>query len=185
MAINKIEMQDIEGNILYPYTTGDIVKYNDEATVVDKLDEIDTNLTNLKANLTAAVNDKIGSSLNQDSSIKEITSKIDTIVTLSSGTKDATATANQILLGETAYAHGIKIIGTIISKETTTYIPGIINQTIEAGTYLSGVQTIQGDANLIAENIISGKTIFGVTGTGEAEVISDEEFNTLRDEIFQ
>lgn len=185
MTISKIEMQDIEGNILYPYTTGDIVQYSDAVTIINKIDEIETNLTDLKAELTTAINNKTGSSLTSDSSLTDIVSKINEIITLNSGTEDATATAEQILSGQTAYVHGTKITGTVVSKEATTYTPSTINQTIEADIYLSGIQTIQGDVNLIAENIISGKTIFGVTGTAEAEVISDEEFNILRDEIFQ
>lgn len=51
------------------------------------------------------------------------------------------------------------------TKEATTYTPTTSNQTIAAGTYCSGVQTINGDANLKAENIAEGVSIFGVTGT--------------------
>lgn len=50
-------------------------------------------------------------------------------------------------------------------KAATTYTPSTSNQTIPAGTYCTGVQTIKGDANLVAENIVSGKSIFGVAGT--------------------
>lgn len=51
------------------------------------------------------------------------------------------------------------------TKSATTYTPTTSNQTIAAGTYCSGVQTIKGDANLKAENIAEGVSIFGVTGT--------------------
>jgi hypothetical protein len=51
------------------------------------------------------------------------------------------------------------------TKSATTYTPTTSNQTIAAGTYCSGVQTIRGDANLKAENIAEGVSIFGVTGT--------------------
>ena len=51
------------------------------------------------------------------------------------------------------------------TKGATTYTPGTTNQTIASGTYLTGTQTISGDANLIASNIKSGTTIFGVTGS--------------------
>lgn len=51
------------------------------------------------------------------------------------------------------------------TKSATTYTPGTSDQTISAGTYCSGVQTIKGDANLIPSNIVDGKTIFGVAGT--------------------
>ena len=50
-------------------------------------------------------------------------------------------------------------------KAATTYTPTTADQTIAAGIYLTGKQTIKGDTNLVAGNIVSGITIFGVTGT--------------------
>ena len=49
-------------------------------------------------------------------------------------------------------------------KSSATITPGTTDQTIAAGQYLTGTQTIKGDANLIPGNIISGKSIFGVSG---------------------
>jgi len=80
-------------------------------------------------------------------------------------TSDATASAGHILSGMTAYVNGNKITGSVPSKAAATYTPGTTDQTIAAGQYLSGIQTIKGDANLIASNIKSGTSIFGVTGT--------------------
>ena len=53
----------------------------------------------------------------------------------------------------------------LTTKGATTYTPGTSNQTIASGTYLTGTQTIKGDANLKAENIAEGVSIFGVAGT--------------------
>ena len=50
-------------------------------------------------------------------------------------------------------------------KSAATITPTTTDQTIDVGQYLVGTQTIQGDANLIPENIASGVSIFGVTGT--------------------
>jgi len=53
----------------------------------------------------------------------------------------------------------------ITAKSAQTYTPGTTNQTIASGQYLTGAQTISGDANLTAANIASGVSIFGVAGT--------------------
>ncbi len=80
-------------------------------------------------------------------------------------TSDATATANQMLNGSTAYVNGSKITGTMAIKQAQTYTPSAVNQTITASQYLAGNQTILGDANLTPSTILKGKTLFGVTGT--------------------
>ena len=53
----------------------------------------------------------------------------------------------------------------LTTKAATTYTPSTSNQTIASGTYLTGTQTIKGDANLVAGNIKSGVSIFGVAGS--------------------
>lgn len=67
---------------------------------------------------------------------------------------------------------------TVQAAQTIT--PGTSNKTIASGRYLTGTQTIKGDANLVAGNIKSGVSIFGVTGThsgGEdlEAIISEQE----------
>lgn len=56
-----------------------------------------------------------------------------------------------------------------------TYTPGTANQTIAAGTCITGAQTIKGDANLKAANIKKGVTIFGIAGTWEGYVAGEED----------
>lgn len=46
----------------------------------------------------------------------------------------------------------------------TSYTPGTTDQTIAAGKFLTGAQTIKGDADLISSNIKAGANIFGVAG---------------------
>lgn len=55
----------------------------------------------------------------------------------------------------------------LTTKGATTITPGTSDQTIASGTYLTGAQTIKGDANLVAGNIKSGVSIFGVAGSFE------------------
>jgi len=71
------------------------------------------------------------------------------------------------------------------TKAATTYTPSTSNQTIAAGTYCSGAQTIKGDANLKAENIASGVSIFGITGAHSGAEDLNTELTTQEGLISQ
>ena len=76
------------------------------------------------------------------------------------------AGAGQILSGFQAIGANREVItGNILSQGAQTITPGMTAQQIPAGKYLSGAQTIAGDANLVPENIAEGVSIFGVEGT--------------------
>lgn len=55
-----------------------------------------------------------------------------------------------------------------------TIMPSTSSQTIAAGTYLTGAQTIAGDADLVASNIKSGVSIFGVAGSLTSATVSQD-----------
>ena len=110
---------------------------------------------NIKKDVVVKVGDG-----NNEGRIKNITG---TYTTVSGKTA---AGAAQILSGYAAYANGsAQIDGTIGSKGAATYTPTTSNQTIAAGQYLSGAQTIKGDSNLVSANILYGKSIFDISGS--------------------
>lgn len=53
----------------------------------------------------------------------------------------------------------------LTTQAAKTWTPTTSNQYISAHRWIGGQQTIKGDSNLIASNIKSGVSIFGVTGT--------------------
>lgn len=73
-----------------------------------------------------------------------------------------------------------------------TITPGTSDKTIPSDRYLTGTQTIRGDANLVAGNIKSGVSIFGVGGTYEGSggrivyaKLGDNLFNYESGSLFQ
>ena len=74
----------------------------------------------------------------------------------------------------------------LTTQGAQTITPGTSDKTIASGRYLTGTQTIKGDVNLKATNIVKGISIFGVTGTHEGgEDVSTEtaEYTAQLDEL--
>lgn len=97
-----------------------------------------------------------------------------TSATVSTGTNTLTLTKTNVtttptvsagyVSSATASSATVALTASVTTKAAATITPGTSNQTIAAGTYLTGTQTIAGDADLVASNIINGVQIFGVTG---------------------
>lgn len=77
------------------------------------------------------------------------------------------ATAANVLTGKTfTSSSGLKMTGTMPSVSGRTITPSTSAQTaILSGRYAAGNITVSGSSNLIASNIKSGVSIFGVAGT--------------------
>ena len=99
--------------------------------------------------------------------------------TYNADTSDATASASEILYGETAYVNGNKITGSMANNGAVT---GTISTKAQQYTIPVGYHDGSGKVSIssteqnkiIAGNIKSGITILGVEGTYSGEAISVE-----------
>ena len=74
----------------------------------------------------------------------------------------------------TAGDSAVSLTASVTTKAAATITPGTSDQTIASGTYLTGAQTISGDANLQSAYIKSGVSIFGVNGSLTAAAVSQD-----------
>lgn len=96
-------------------------------------------------------------------------------ISVSSGgliTASATQTAGYVAAGTKTMTQQMT------TQAAQTITPGTSNKTIASGRYLTGTQTIKGDANLIAANIKKGVSIFGIAGALESGGAAKVEFLT-------
>lgn len=72
------------------------------------------------------------------------------------------------------------IVKQLDTQAAQTITPSTVDQTIASGQFLTGTQTVKGDANLTSDNIKSGINIFGIVGnyTGNAGLPDDGEVET-------
>jgi hypothetical protein len=81
-------------------------------------------------------------------------------------TASGDAVAGEILSGKKAWVKGQEVTGTMPNVGQTNMTPGTVAQAIPQG-YHDGTGSVAGDADLVAGNIKTNVTIFGVTGTYE------------------
>lgn len=102
-----------------------------------------------------------------------VSTSTNTLTLTKTVTNTPQVTAGYVSSG-TAGSSSVSLTASVTTKGATTFTPGTSNQTIASGTYLTGTQTISGDSNLVAGNIVSGKTIFGVAGSAQIPSITQD-----------
>ena len=149
--------------------TDNTLKTNDK-TVVGAINELFQDVDSGKQLIATAIGD---SSITKDSTfdamgtaITLLHNQITNLTNELAGkvTPTGTAVAANVLSGKTFInSTGKTVTGTMANQGAKTFTPSASKQTGAAG-YYSGI-TVNTDSNLVAANIVSGKKIFGVTGS--------------------
>ena len=157
------------------------------ATIYDKLTAVGDAIRNKTGARELLSLDKMASSLNaipdNDSSdllVNKATVTVPagnyktqctkTVAETTQSTPNITVSSNGLITASVDQTAGYVSSGTktatkqLSTKGAATITPGTQNQTINAGVYLTGAQTVVGDMDLVPGNIRKGANIFGVDG---------------------
>ena len=168
MAINKV----VYGNTTLIDLTGDTV-------ASEKMLQGTTAHASNGDAVTGTIITKTSSALSASGSIVTVPSgyyasqATKAVASVVQATPTITVSAAGLITATTTQSAGYVAAGSksatkqLTAKAAATYTPNTKNQTIASGQYLKGVQTIKGDANLVAANIKNNVSIFGVKGTYE------------------
>lgn len=113
---------------------------------------------------------------------------VNAMTTVTQATPEITVSSAGLITAKSTQTAGYLAAGTksatkqLTAQAAQTITPGTADKTIASGRYLTGTQTIKGDANLLAGNIKSGVSIFGVAGTmtaGEDVTAETETYTGL------
>lgn len=157
--------------------------------VNDKVEEIKNNVDGGKDNIANAITSK-GIEASKDETFESLSEKIKNIKT-GVDTTDANAVSGDIISGKTAYVNDIKVTGSLVNQ------PSIVDAIsvgqdgtnkffrIPQGAYVNNASenypeikcnATSIDENIKPENIIKGKTICGVEGTGVTKIYDNYFF---------
>jgi hypothetical protein len=175
----NVSLEDIiyrinEVNEVHKAMASNLINILDSKGIVVNENSRLSELINLTVNLTNSNSQEITDYINQ---IAELEHQKNNLIAKLEGkvTPAGDAVASNVLSGKTFInSTGSTLTGTMANNGTKTITPKASAQTLGAGYY--DKITINGDADLVAANIVSGKNIFGVTGTAST-LKSSSNFN--------
>lgn len=113
------------------------------------------------------------------------------VATATQATPSITVSSAGLITASSTQSAGYVASGTksatkqLTTQAAKTVTPTTSNQTaVASGVYTTGAITVKGDANLKAENIKSGVSVFGVTGTASTGGVDTSDATATAEEIF-
>ena len=185
IVINQVQYQNVP-RIDVPKTTGGTASFYDTSDAT-----LDSGAKMLSGNTSSGDTVTVPSGYYSSSVSKSVASGSASAPTTISGSTASVSTGTNTLTltktvsvtpvvsagyvsSGTATNSTVSLTASVTTKAAATITPSTSNQEIAAGTYLTGKQTISGDANLVASNIKSGVSIFGVSGALTSATVSQD-----------